>query len=122
MLAARSERDAVSGTLLFNIMHYAVRPWPWIITALASTLVYPQLTDIANAFPYVDPALIGHDVAYPAMMRFLPVGFLGLVVAGTLASYRSTISTGAFSARAATSATTFSSDASPPPGSWCSPG
>jgi SSS family solute:Na+ symporter len=93
MLAARSERDAVSGTLLFNVMHYAVRPWPWIITALASTLVYPQLTDIASAFPYVDPALIGHDVAYPAMMRFLPVGFLGLVVAGTLASYRSTIET-----------------------------
>jgi Na+/proline symporter len=93
MLAARSERDAVTGTLLFNVMHYAVRPWPWIITALASTLVYPQLSDIAKAFPYVDPALIGHDVAYPAMMRFLPAGFLGLVVAGTLAAYRSTIET-----------------------------
>jgi Na+/proline symporter len=93
MLAARSERDAVTGTLLFNVMHYALRPWPWIITALASTIIYPQLSDIAAAFPHVDPALIGHDVAYPAMMRFLPAGFLGLVIAGTLAAYRSTIET-----------------------------
>jgi Na+/proline symporter len=93
MLAARTEKDAVTGTLLFNVMHYALRPWPWIITALCSILVYPQLSDIAKAFPYVDPGLIGHDVAYPAMMRFLPAGFLGLVVAGTLAAYRSTIET-----------------------------
>jgi Na+/proline symporter len=93
MLAARSEKDAVNGTLLFNVMHYAVRPWPWIITALCSTLVYPQLSDIARAFPYVDAGLIGHDTAYPAMMRFLPAGFLGLVIAGTLAAYRSTIET-----------------------------
>ncbi len=93
MLAARSERDAVTGTLLFNVMHYALRPWPWIITALASTIIYPQLSDIAAAFPHVDPSLIGHDVAYPAMMRFLPAGFLGLVIAGTLAAYRSTIET-----------------------------
>jgi Na+/proline symporter len=93
MLAARTEKDAVAGTLLFNVMHYAVRPWPWIITALCSTLVYPRLSDIAHAFPYVDPALIGHDTAYPAMMRFLPAGFLGLVIAGTLAAYRSTIET-----------------------------
>ena len=91
MLASRSERDAVTGTLLFNIMHYALRPWPWIIVALASTLMYPQLSDIARQFPYVEPSLIGHDMAYPAMMRFLPAGFLGLVVAGTLAAYRSTI-------------------------------
>jgi Na+/proline symporter len=93
MLASRSEKDAVTGTLLFNVMHYALRPWPWIITALCSTLVYPQLSDIARTFPYVSPSLIGHDMAYPAMMRFLPAGFLGLVVAGTLAAYRSTIET-----------------------------
>jgi len=93
MLASRTEKDAVTGTLLFNVMHYALRPWPWIITALASTLVYPQLSDIAKTFPYVQPSLIGHDMAYPAMMRFLPAGFLGLVVAGTLAAYRSTIET-----------------------------
>ena len=93
MLASKTEKDAVIGTLLFNVMHYALRPWPWIITALASTIIYPQLSDIGKAFPYVDPSLIGHDMAYPAMMRFLPAGFLGLVVAGTLAAYRSTIET-----------------------------
>ena len=93
MLASKTEKDAVIGTLLFNVMHYALRPWPWIITALCSTLIYPQLSDIARTFPYVQPSLIGHDMAYPAMMRFLPAGFLGLVVAGTLAAYRSTIET-----------------------------
>jgi Na+/proline symporter len=93
MLASRTEKDAVVGTLLFNVMHYALRPWPWVITALASTIIYPQLSDIGKTFPYVDPSLIGHDMAYPAMMRFLPPGFLGLVVAGTLAAYRSTIET-----------------------------
>ncbi len=93
MLASRTEKDAVVGTLLFNVMHYALRPWPWIIVALASTLVYPTLNDISAALPYVSRSLIGNDMAYPAMMRFLPAGFLGLVVAGTLAAYRSTIET-----------------------------
>jgi Na+/proline symporter len=93
MLASKTEKDAVAGTLLFNVMHYALRPWPWIITALCSTLIYPQLSDIARTFPYVQSSLIGHDMAYPAMMRFLPAGFLGLVVAGTLAAYRSTVET-----------------------------
>lgn len=93
MLASRSERDALAGTLLFNVCHYALRSWPWIIVALASILVYPSLADIARTFPYVDPALIGHDMAYPAMLRFLPAGFLGLMVAGLLAAYVSTIAT-----------------------------
>jgi SSS family solute:Na+ symporter len=93
MLASKSEKDAVIGTLLFNVMHYALRPWPWIIVALASTIVYPQLSDISAQFPHVEQSLIGHDIAYPAMMRFLPAGFLGLVVAGTLAAYRSTTET-----------------------------
>jgi len=93
MLAARSEQDAVTGTLLFNIMHYALRPWPWIIVALASTIVYPHLSDIAQTFPYVDAKLIGNDMAYPAMLKFLPAGFLGLMIAGMLAAYRSTIET-----------------------------
>jgi SSS family solute:Na+ symporter len=93
MLAAKSERDAFGGTLLFNIAHYALRSWPWIIVALCSLLVYPQLSDIARTFPYVDPKLIGHDMAYPAMLRFLPHGMLGLMVAGLLAAYVSTIST-----------------------------
>ena len=93
MLASRSEKDALTGTLLFNAMHYALRPWPWIIVALSSILVYPQLDDIRRIFPYVDPKLIGNDIAYPAMLRFLPAGFLGLMIAGMLAAYRSTIET-----------------------------
>jgi Na+/proline symporter len=93
MLAARSERDALAGTLLFNVAHYALRSWPWIIVALASLLVYPELSDIARTFPHVDPALIRHDIAYPAMLRFLPAGFMGLMLAGLLAAYISTIST-----------------------------
>ena len=93
MLASKSERDAVTGTLLFNIMHYALRPWPWVIVALASTIIYPQLADISAAFPHVDPSLVGNDIAYPAMMKFLPAGALGFVVAGVLAAYRSTIET-----------------------------
>jgi len=93
MLASRSERDALAGTLLFNVAHYALRSWPWIIVALASILVYPSLDDIARTFPYVDRRLIGHDMAYPAMLRFLPAGMLGLMVGGLLAAYVSTIST-----------------------------
>lgn len=93
ILAARSERDALGGTLLFNVAHYALRPWPWIIVALSSMLVFPELSDISAAFPYVEPRLIGHDMAYPAMLTFLPAGFLGLMVAGLLAAYVSTIST-----------------------------
>jgi SSS family solute:Na+ symporter len=93
MLASRSEKDAVAGTLLFNAAHYALRPWPWIIVALASMLVYPTLDDIARALPHVDRSLIGHDMAYPAMLRFLPPGMLGLMIAGLLAAYVSTIST-----------------------------
>ncbi|HVP70808.1 MAG TPA: sodium:solute symporter family protein [Gemmatimonadaceae bacterium] len=93
MLAARSEKDALTGTLFFNAMHYALRPWPWILVALASTLIFPTLGDIARAYPYVDPHLIGNDMAYPAMLKFLPAGFLGLMIAGLLAAYRSTIET-----------------------------
>jgi Na+/proline symporter len=93
MLAAKSERDSLAGTLFFNAAHYALRPWPWIIVALSSMLVFPNLSDIARAFPYVDPKLIGHDMAYPAMLKFLPAGFLGLMVAGLLAAYVSTLST-----------------------------
>jgi SSS family solute:Na+ symporter len=93
MLAAKTEKDAFAGTLLFNAAHYALRPWPWIVVALSSMLVYPKLSDISAAFPYVDTRLIGHDMAYPAMLKFLPAGFLGLMVAGLLAAYVSTLST-----------------------------
>ena len=93
MLAARSERDALTGTLLFNVAHYAVRPWPWLIVALSSMLVFPEVSDIARALPHVDARLLGQDMAYSAMLTFLPAGLLGLVVAGLLAAYVSTIST-----------------------------
>jgi solute:Na+ symporter, SSS family len=93
MLASKTEKDALAGTLFFNAMHYALRPWPWIIVALCSIVIYPNLADIHAAFPYVETRLIGNDMAYPAMLRFLPAGFLGLMIAGMLASYRSTIET-----------------------------
>jgi Na+/proline symporter len=93
MLAARSERDALAGTLLFNAAHYALRSWPWIVVALASLLVFPDLASIQAAFPNVDPRLLGNDMAYPAMLKFLPAGLLGLMVAGMLAAYVSTIVT-----------------------------
>ncbi|MBI5767366.1 MAG: Na+:solute symporter [Verrucomicrobia bacterium] len=93
ILAARTERGALAGTLFFNAAHYALRPWPWIIVALASMLVYPQLADIQQAFPHLDPKLVNHDLAYPAMLRFLPVGVAGLMIAGLAAAYISTIIT-----------------------------
>ena len=93
MLASRSERDALGAVLFFNVAHYVLRPWPWLLVALASLLVYPELSDIQRAFPHVDPHLIGHDIAYPAMLKFLPVGFAGLMVGGLIAANSSTILT-----------------------------
>jgi Na+/proline symporter len=93
MLAARSESDALFGTFVFQAMHYALRPWPWIVVALASTIVYPTLHDIHARFPSLAANLVGNDVAYPAMLVFLPTGFAGFMVAGIFAAYRSTIET-----------------------------
>jgi Na+/proline symporter len=93
MLASRSEKDALGSVLFFNIAHYVLRPWPWILVALCSILVYPQLSDIQKAFPNLDPRLLGHDIAYPAMLKFLPVGFVGLMVGGLIAANSSTILT-----------------------------
>ena len=93
MLASKSEKDSLGGTLFFNLAHYVLRPWPWIITALCSIIVFPQLSDIQAAFPGADPALIGHDSAFPAMLKFLPVGFVGLMVGGLIAANSSTILT-----------------------------
>ena len=73
MLAARTEKDAMAATLWFNIAHYALRPWPWILVALASLIVYPSLSDLAKRFPYVDPSFIGNDLAYSAMLLVLPL-------------------------------------------------
>ena len=93
MLASKSERDSLGAVLFFNVAHYVIRPWPWIVVGLCSLLVFPQLSDIQAAFPNLDPKLLGHDIAYPAMMKFLPVGFMGLMVAGMIAAYSSTILT-----------------------------
>ena len=93
MLASKSEKDALGGTLFFNIAHYVLRPWPWIITALCSIIVYPDLASIQSAFPNADASLIGHDSAFPAMLKFLPVGFVGLMIGGLLAANSSTILT-----------------------------
>ncbi len=93
MLSAKDEKNAIGATLLFNIAHYALRPWPWILIALASLVVYPELSNIQDTFPNVDSSIIGHDLAYPAMLTKLPSGLLGLVVASLIAAFMSTIST-----------------------------
>jgi SSS family solute:Na+ symporter len=93
MLSARDEKDATAATLFFNAAHYALRPWPWILVALASLVVFPTLDSIQAAFPHLSPGILGHDLAYPAMLTFLPAGLLGLVVASLAAAYMSTIST-----------------------------
>jgi SSS family solute:Na+ symporter len=93
MLAAKDEKNAMAATLWFNIAHYALRPWPWIIVALCSLLVFPDLADIKTALPHVSDDLIGNDLAYPAMLTLLPAGLLGLLVASLLSAYVSTMST-----------------------------
>ena len=93
MLASKSEKDSLGAVLFFNIAHYVLRPWPWILVGLCSLIVYPQLSDIQKAFPHLDPTLIGHDIAYPAMLKFLPIGFIGLMVGGLIAANSSTILT-----------------------------
>lgn len=93
MLAARDPGHATAAALLFNCAHYAVRPWPWILVALASLVVYPDLEAIRVAFPGVDESKIGHDLAYPAMLAAMPSGWLGIALASLLAAYMSTIST-----------------------------
>jgi Na+/proline symporter len=93
MLASKTEKDALGSTLFFNLAHYVLRPWPWILVGLASLIVYPQLSDIQKAFPNLDPKLLGHDIAFPAMLRFLPVGWMGLMLGGLIAANSSTILT-----------------------------
>ena len=93
MLASKSEKDALGGVLFFNVAHYVLRPWPWILVGLASLIIYPELSDIQKSFPHLNPALVGHDTAYPAMLKFLPVGWMGLMVGGLIAANSSTILT-----------------------------
>jgi Na+/proline symporter len=93
MLSAKDEKNAVGATLLFNIAHYALRPWPWILIALASLIVFPDLDAIRTAFPNIAESVIDDDLAYPAMLTFLPKGLLGIVIASLVAAFMSTIST-----------------------------
>lgn len=93
MLASKNENHAIGATFFFNILHYALRPWPWILVALASMIVFPDLASIQEAFPNISQDKLGHDLAYPAMLTFLPHGLLGIVLTSLIAAYMSTIST-----------------------------
>ena len=93
MFSAKDAKNAVSATLFFNVAHYALRPWPWILIALSSLIVFPELSDIKAAFPNLPADKMGHDVAYPAMLTLLPSGLLGLVAASLIAAFMSTMST-----------------------------
>mgnify|MGYP001258395560 FL=1 len=93
MFSAKDEENAVAATFLFNIAHYALRPWPWILIALSSLVIFPELSDIREAYPNLPADKLGHDVAYPAMLSLLPSGLLGLVAASLIAAFMSTMST-----------------------------
>ncbi|MCD6347485.1 MAG: Na+:solute symporter, partial [Bacteroidales bacterium] len=90
MLSAKNEKGAMGATLLFNTLHYALRPWPWILVALISLIVFPDIASMRAAFPDIDPSIVKNDFAYPAMLSMLPKGFLGLVVASLIAAFMST--------------------------------
>ena len=93
MLSAKDESNAVGATFLFNIAHYAIRPWPWILIALSSLVMYPEIKDLQYEFPGLSKDKLGNDVAYPAMLTLLPSGLLGLVSASLIAAFMSTMST-----------------------------
>ncbi len=92
MLAAKNEEHAVGAAAFFNLAHYVIRPWPWIIVALASLIIFPDIESLRTALPQVDPGILGHDLAYPAMLSLLPSGVLGFVVASLVSAYMSTVS------------------------------
>ncbi len=93
MLSAKDEKNAIGATLFFNIAHYALRPWPWIIVALGSLVVFPSIADLQVAFPNIPADKLGDDLAYPAMLTFLPTGMIGIVLASLIAAVMSTLST-----------------------------
>jgi solute:Na+ symporter, SSS family len=93
MLSAKDEKGAIKATLLFNLAHYALRPWPWILIALASIVVFPSLSDISSRFPHINPNLVNDDLAFPAMLSLLPKGLLGIVITALIAALMSTLST-----------------------------
>ena len=93
MLAAKNENHAIGATFFFNFTHVALRPWPWILVALASLIIYPNLESIQVAFPHISESKLGEDLAYSAMLTKLPSGLLGIVMASLIAAFMSTIST-----------------------------
>lgn len=93
MLSTRNENDATKATLFFNVAHYALRPWPWILIALASLIIFPDLASVKSQFPNISDDIIAHDLAFPAMLTHLPQGLIGLVIASLIAALMSTIST-----------------------------
>ncbi|MGJ8666085.1 MAG: sodium:solute symporter family protein [Patiriisocius sp.] len=93
MLAAKDEKNATWATLFFNFAHYALRPWPWIMVGLASLVLFPNLDSLSTAFPNLESNMQGHDVAYAAMMTYLPAGLIGIVLTSLIAAFMSTIST-----------------------------
>ena len=93
MLSAKNEKNAVGATLFFNFAHYALRPWPWMIVALASLVIYPELSDIREAFPGISEEYLKDDIAYPVMLSRIGPGWLGLIVASLVGAYMSTIGT-----------------------------
>ncbi|MCQ2914170.1 MAG: Na+:solute symporter [Alphaproteobacteria bacterium] len=94
MLAAKDENHAVKATLFFNILHYSIRPWPWMLVALASLVLYPNHEALVLALKGVVPEhQIGADVAYSLMINKIPHGWLGLVITSMVAAYVSTLST-----------------------------
>ena len=80
MFAAKDERNTLLATLWFNIAHYTLRPWPWILVALVSMVVYPNLSDPEAGYPML-------------MLAYLPTGLLGLMLTAFLAAFMSTIDT-----------------------------
>jgi SSS family solute:Na+ symporter len=87
IFCARSENDSLFATLFFNIAHYALRPWPWILVALAALVLYPH--GVVGPGGKLDPEL-GY---VQAMIDYLPAWLRGLMIAGFLAAYMSTMGT-----------------------------
>ncbi len=82
MMSAKDEKHSLFATLFFQIAHYAIRPWPWVLVGLCSLILYPQLGPNEKGLGYIY-----------AMNDFLPVGLKGLLVAAFFAAYMSTIAT-----------------------------
>ena len=91
MLSAKSENHCVAGSVLYQVVNYAIRPWPWYLTAFASLIVFPDLASLQKAFPHINPSLVKGDLAYPAMLTFVPNGWLGVVAAAMMGALFSTV-------------------------------